>query len=111
MSRDVPESDWKKFKTLRAAALERFCERTLAEIAKLSATPGKSSHERYGDVYRRLHDRDKELARAFNGMSRSTMIVQLAQMRALGIVSEDEMARFSEQTRGVIDLLTKRVRS
>jgi hypothetical protein len=108
MPRDVPER-LKKFKAV-ALALERFCERTLAEIAKLSATPGKSSHERYLDVYRRLDDRDKELARAFNDMRRSTMITQLAQMRVLGIVNDDELAQFSGGTREVIALIAQPAR-
>jgi len=31
-SRDVPESDWKRFRELRELALERFCRRVLAEL-------------------------------------------------------------------------------
>ena len=38
MSRQIPERDWKLFRKVREAALERYCERVLREIAELTAT-------------------------------------------------------------------------
>jgi hypothetical protein len=86
-------------------ALERVCERILAEINKLSSTPDKSFHQRYIDVYRRINDRDEELARAFNDTRRSRMIDQLAQIRVLGIVTDAELAQFSQGTQEVVALI------
>ena len=36
MSREFPESDWKKFRVLKALALERFSEETLRQVAAIS---------------------------------------------------------------------------
>ena len=78
MSLDIPETDWKIFRQLRTVALERFCERALAEMAYLASEKVQTSHERYLAIYKQLHSRDKELADAFNGSSRSTASLQLA---------------------------------
>ena|SRR3989442_1723405 len=107
MPRDVSESDWKLFRALREAALERFCERTLREVEQLSAASNRSFHERYLDVYRRIQERDDELARAFNDMRRSRMLEQLARMRALHLIEDHELAAFSEQTQGTVAVMTE----
>ena len=106
MPRDIHEADWKFFRKLREVALERFCERILSEIGKLSAAPDRSFHDRYIDVYRRIDDRDEELARAFNDPRRSRMVEQLAQLRALRLIEDEELAMFSEQTQEVVGALT-----
>lgn len=110
MERSVPESDWKMFRVLRVTALERLCERTLREVAALSGAAGRTHHERYLEVYRHIDTCDDQLARAFNGASRSQMINQLAQMVALDLIGDEELAAFSTQTRTTIDLLTRRSR-
>lgn len=65
MSHEFPESDWKVFRELQTVALERFCERVLAEVERLSSGSGRTFHQRYLDVYRLLQKRDHELAAAF----------------------------------------------
>jgi hypothetical protein len=108
--REVSESDWKKFKALRVVALERFCEHALDAVSVCIAGANKSAHQRYLDVFRLIEDRDKKLGRAFDDMRRSTMIGQLAQMRALGLIRDDELEQFSDQTQDTIELLTHRGR-
>jgi hypothetical protein len=107
MMRDVLGSDWKLFRALRQVALERFCERTLHQIAALSAASQRTSHERYLDVCRRIDERDNELAQAVNDMRRSRMLVQPVAMRALRLVEDHELARFSDQTQETVAALTK----
>ena len=57
------------------------------------------SHESYLHLLRLMEERDEELAGAFNGLRRSQALLQLAVMRRLGVVTDDEMARFSDETR------------
>jgi hypothetical protein len=111
MAREISESDWQRFRELRQFALERFCKRTLGEIETLSKSPEKSFHERYLSVYRRIEERDQELARAFNDARRSRMLDQLAQMRKLGLLEDQELAGFSEHAQEVVALLTDGRRS
>jgi hypothetical protein len=99
----INESDWKIFKPVREQALERFCERVLAEAERIRADVGKSQHERYIATYQLLKERDKELELAFDYLRRSTALVQLANFRSLGLITDDEYMRFSAPTREVVD--------
>ncbi len=93
------ESDWKIFRQLHQTALDRFCRRVLSEVAELSAAPGEKAHETYLRVFKLVKQRDKELAKAFDELSRSRAFLQLLIIRALGLVTEEELARFSSETR------------
>jgi len=106
MSRSVSESDWKIFRELRQTALDRFCERVLHEIGRKMAEANRSPHERYLSVYKIMDRRDDELARAFNDLRRSTALMQLAVIWSLGVLTEDELARFSPKTRDLIKALS-----
>ena len=89
------ESDWKVFRKLREPALERYCERVLDELDRISSDASRSHHERYLEVFQLLRDRDEMLARAFDAPRRSQMLRQLAAMHALELLEADELARFA----------------
>jgi DNA-binding XRE family transcriptional regulator len=105
MPRHVSESDWRTFRDLREAALDRFCRRVLEEVQLLSQEASRSSHERYLDVYRLMRARDKELAHAFDDPRRSRMLWQLAAIHRHGLLESAELARLSQATREAIELL------
>jgi hypothetical protein len=104
MAREISESDWKLFRQLHPVALERFCERVLSEVGRLASDTGKSAHERYVAVFQLLQRRDKELAEAFDDLRRSTAWRQLAIIRSRGLLTEEEFARFSPETRGAVQV-------
>ena len=99
----ISEADWKIFKPVRELARERFCERILIEADRIRADVSKSQHERYIATYQLLEERDKELELAFDHLRRSTALVQLANFRSLGLITDDEYMRFSVPTREVVD--------
>lgn len=98
----IYESDWKRFKPLRQLALERFCEQVLLDIGRIGADGGKGCHERYLDIYRLIHEKDKELARSFDCLRRSTALVQIALFRSHGLITEEDLAGFSEELQNQI---------
>ena len=104
MAREISESDWKHFRQLHSLALERFCEQSLSEVGRLASEPGKSAHERYLAVFRLLKRRDKELAEAFDDLRRSTAWRQLAVIRSRGLLTDEEFARFSPETRAAVQV-------
>ena len=73
--RDIKESDWKVFKRVREAALERFCERVLDEVTRINSDNAKSKHERYVAIYRLVYERNKEIAPIFDHLRRSTAVI------------------------------------
>jgi hypothetical protein len=99
MKHELPESDWKIFRRLRLVALERFCKRVLDEVPRSSLDTERSNHERYLELFRWLGERNDELAKAFDDPRRSQMLWQLAAICAYGLLTPDEVARFTPQTR------------
>jgi hypothetical protein len=102
MSRTISEPDWKVFRQLQPLALERYCERVLTEIKQIAADSKKTSHERYLATYKLLQRRDRELADAFDDLRRSTALRQLACLQSHELLTDEEMARFSSETREVV---------
>jgi hypothetical protein len=102
MSMHIPESDWRRFRELRVKLLERYCSRVLQEVAAASQAPEGSAHERYLHVFGLVRERDRELADAFDAYRRSTAIMQLQIMRRMGLLTEEELGLFSEETRAQI---------
>jgi hypothetical protein len=106
MSRNIPESDWKVFREVRAAALERFCQRVLDDIERIMSDRAGGFHDRYLEIFKLIERRDDELAHAFNDVRRSTAIFQLAVICSLGLLTPDEMLRFTPGTREAIESLS-----
>jgi hypothetical protein len=106
MSRDIPEADWKRFRTLHPIALERYCQRVLEEIQALTADTSKTHHERYGSIYELVKRRDRELARAFDDLRRSTAIIQIGIIASYDLLTDEELAEFSPEIRGAIAFLS-----
>ena len=94
----IPEKDWKIFKELRDLALERFCQGVLTDATTISERAGLSAHARYLKLYRLIHDRDKDLANAFNRFSRSSARMCLALMVMHDLLTEAELSVLSEET-------------
>ena len=99
MERHLPEKDWKLLRQLAPVALERFCGRALREATAIAQAPGKTSHERYLELYRLMKEQDRDLASAFNDDRRSTALHKLARIYSLRLLTEDEFSAFSEETR------------
>jgi hypothetical protein len=98
----MKESDWKRLRDLKPIALDRFCSRVLSEVERASSDAGATSHQRYLAVYDLIHQRDRELDRIFDGLSRSSAMEKLLSMHRAGLLSEDELTLFSEEVRSVV---------
>jgi hypothetical protein len=101
----ISEPDWKLFRRLQPIALDRFCQRVLAEIDRISSDTDKTHHERYLDIYQCIKQRDKELAQAFDDLRRSTAIYQLAHIQSHGLLTPEEMSNFSVEIRNAIQFM------
>jgi DNA-binding transcriptional ArsR family regulator len=104
----MEEWEWRKLRQLKDKALERLCGLALSDIGKVLSAPDRSNHERFLTLYRIIHERNDQVAEAFDGLRRSTAERQLAAMRRLGLVTDEEMAAFSDVTQGTVEFLAKR---
>ncbi len=102
MAEQIPESDWRQFKQVRQECLEQFCQQTLDVLGGMARSIDGTAHERYLRAYRLLDKRDEAIARAFNDFRRSTAIMQLVVMRHMGLVTDEQLSGFSEQTQHVV---------
>ena len=103
---DIPERDWKLFRELQAIALERFCEKALSEIRGISSSD-QTAHKRYLRVFKTVRDQDKELATLFDNPRRSNAWLQLSLIHSHGLLSLEEMQRFSPETQQRVSELAK----
>lgn len=97
--RPLPERDWKLLRQLAPVALERFCDHVFMEAMAIANASGKTNHERYLELYRVIKEQDGDLASAFNDHRRSTALWKLARIYSLGLLTEDELGAFTEETR------------
>ncbi|MCE9662549.1 hypothetical protein LY622_03770 [Halomonas sp. M5N1S17] len=100
----IRESDWKVFKRLRAVALERFSQRALDECQKICSKRDATAHERYGELYGLIHERNREMALAFDHFSRSSALSCLRLIRMHHLLTEAEVAEFSEETQSATNV-------
>lgn len=90
---------------LHPLAVERFCERVLAEVDRVIHNKTEGAHQRYLDIFRIMERRDREMARLFDSPRRSQGLMMLAGIRSAGLLTEDEFSSLSPETRGVIQML------
>ncbi len=105
MMRDIPESDWKLLRQLHPLALDRFCQRVLSEVARLSSATEVNPHERYLAVFDLINRRNDEMADALDDMRRSTALLRLACIQSHRLLSDDEFGRFTTATRDAVEAM------
>ncbi|QJI33281.1 hypothetical protein [Pseudomonas sp. ADAK13] len=98
----ISESDWKKFKALRALALERFYLGVLAAAKSISERETLSAEARYRTLYRLTKDRDNDIVLMFDFYSRSKARESLAQMISHDLLTDSELSVLSEETLSAI---------
>ncbi len=103
MERHLPERDWKTLRGLHPVALDRFCERILAEVGSIASDTSRSNHERYLAIFTLIERRNRQIEDAFDDMRRSMAVIRLLHMCKLGLVQEEEFARFSDDIRGTVE--------
>ncbi len=99
MSAGIREADWKLFRQLHPIARDRFCDTVLREITGIASSTAKTPHERYLHIFKLVRERDRLLADAFDNPRRSTALFQLALIHSHGLLTAEEIARFSPEAR------------
>jgi len=107
MTHPFPERDWKIFREVREVALERLCERALGDAKAVVEDATKTHHQRFLELFDLLVERNRDVARGFDDLRRSTMLPQLAFILRLGLLEADEFGRFSSGTREMVEALAK----
>lgn len=80
----------------------------LEEIEHINNDTSRSTHQRYLDIYELIQRRDKEIARAFNDLRRSTALIRLVTILSQRLLTPEEFARFSPETHSFVEMLDRR---
>ena len=107
MNDRIKESDWKIFRELRSLALQRYCKRVMGDVDKIIHDTEGDAHERYIEMYKVVQDGDKKLAHMFDGFSRSKALDQLVMYCGNDLLSDKEIAQFSDETQERIHTILK----
>jgi len=105
MTPSIPESDWKKLRSLKDAALNTACERIFLKISSLLKERGTESHKYYLKLWKMMESEDKEIALMFDDVKRNTAIFKLASWKMNGFLSDDDLEKFTEETQERIQLI------
>jgi hypothetical protein len=104
---NIKESDWKVLKSVQPQALERFCQKVLADIASLNTNPGTNFHQKYLAVYSLIEKRDREMSIIFNDLRRTTAIERIIGLRERNLFSPAEYSQFSPELQERIDSIVR----
>ena len=103
MTLRINESDWKVLRELHGIALERFCQRVIEEVESTIDSRSNGDHDCYVKVFDLLRKRDKQLARTFDDLRRSNALFLLANIKHARLLTDDELMRFSSETREAVE--------
>ena len=98
----ISEADWKVLRRLQPVALERLCQRILAESVEVASSGSGSAHERYLKLFDLVKQRNKELAQTFDDVRRSRAIFTLLGVCRMGLLTDGELGEFSVEARAAV---------
>ena len=78
----------------------------LAEVERINGDLKLTGYQRYLALLHLMRDRDRELGGAFGDGRRSYALIHLAHLRKHDLLTDEEYARFSDETRQVMEMLS-----
>jgi len=100
--KNIPESDWKKMRALKADALNFACERILKKVEELTREREGKENETYLKLWKLMKQEDREIAIMFDEMKRSTSLLKLVAWKRNGVISDERFSEFSDETQQTI---------
>jgi hypothetical protein len=105
--RSFPEADWKKLRALKTTCLNKKCERVLEEARKVINKKDNREHEAYLDLWKLLQNEDRTIALLFDDFKRSTAIFKIVGWLRYGLISNADLAIFTDETRETVARLNE----
>lgn len=98
---ELPKNQKKHARTLIERALQRECERFLAETKAWMNQPKteETPHKQYLELFERVYKFDKHIARTYDNMSGSRYYHTVCSLFYNDVLTEDDINLFSEEIR------------
>lgn len=108
--RTIPERDWKLMSSMKSRVLEDACARILKAVESALQMKGRSNYEVYMALWDLLKKEDASIGIMFDDLKRSTALLKLAAWCRHGLVSESDLALFSEETQNIVKAINETLR-
>ncbi len=103
--RTIPEKDWKQMRSIKARVLDDACARILAGVESILQKREGRNHEAYLELWDLLHKEDHKIASMFDDLKRSTAFFKLAAWQSHGLMSDSDLALFTEETQDAVKVI------
>lgn len=104
---NIEEADWKKIRGMVEEIREAYLERKNAELRQMLADDKDSATGSFWRAHEYSQEVSKVLQYCLDDQRRSNMLSKMGAMKANGLLSDDQMAEFSEKTQSIIKLFTE----
>ena len=94
----VPEKDWKRLSSLKESLLNSACETIFQRIEQISSTRKDREHEAYLKLWKLINKEDEVIAEMFNDLKRSNAVFKIAALKHHGVLTDEQLAQFSQET-------------
>ena len=81
MAPPIPERDWKYMKEVKEDLLATLCEQINGQAMDILKSEANSERERYGRLYKHVHDSDDIVEDCFDDWRRSTLLMKLVALQ------------------------------
>jgi len=103
MNQTIPEKDWKTFRDMKKLLLQTQCQKALERIRRILDRPTTDAYAAYLSIFKAIEEEDKIIASMFDDHRRSTAFLSILSMVQHGLLSKDDLKRFSPETQERIE--------
>ena len=83
------------------------CNNIFEKIDQISCKRKDKEHESYLKLWKLLNKEDREISIMFDDLKRSNAVMKLASWKRNGLISEEKMAEFTNETQQSIELFNQ----
>ncbi len=98
----IPEKDWKRLRAKKEEKLDQVCEIIINNIKAAMPDQEHGHHKAYLDIWNIIHSGDAKIVEMFDDLRRSNAIFKLASWHRNGLLNENELIEFTEETQASI---------
>jgi len=91
------ESDWKQYSSIVEELRERYLKEKNQGFINMLSDPDKNATENFWDTLEKMKEETKTLELCLGKHSRSSMFIQMLAMCTHGMLTNEDLANFSEE--------------
>jgi len=97
-----PEKDWKQLRSIQQEKLAFVCGQILDETGRIANEREGGEHQAFLNLWEVINEGNAQIAELFDDVRRSTALQLLIAWRKHGLLDEEEMGLFSEETQAAM---------